>query len=462
MKAFLNGIAGTGMSSLAGLLKEQGHDVSGSDVNFYPPVDKILENMKIKLFNPYDAGNIAEDVDFCVIGNIVSRGNPEAEYILNNDIRYYSMAEALYRFCIRGKRSVVAAGTHGKTTIASFISYLLHYARLEPGFFIGGKPLDFDSNYAVGRGEYFVTEGDEYETAFFDRSSKFLKYHPLYLILSALEYDHLDFFPSETLYVKAFQNLVNQVPSKGLIVMNSDYPMNLKAVEKAFTPVVTYGAGGSPDYRIKSIEHKKGAYSFTLQRGADEMNFKTGLAGRYNVWNLTAGIILGLHLGIPEKTVREAVESFSGVERRLNKINSIGNTLFLEDFAHHPTSIKEVLRSVRELYPRKRLTVLFEPRSWSLRRNFFQDRLADSFMDADELFFKEVFQKEKIAAADRLDVGKIERELTAKGKSVTVFEDIRVVENFLAALDMEKENVVVILSNGSFDGLPGFVGELRK
>jgi UDP-N-acetylmuramate: L-alanyl-gamma-D-glutamyl-meso-diaminopimelate ligase len=462
MKVFLSGIAGTGMSSLAGLLKEQGHDVSGSDVNFYPPVDKILENMKIRLFNPYDAGNIAKDVDLCVIGNIVSRGNPEAEYILNNDIRYYSMAEALYRFCIRGKRSVVVAGTHGKTTIASFSSYLLHYAGLEPGYFIGGKPRNFSSNYAVGKGEYFVTEGDEYETAFFDRSSKFLKYHPFYLILSALEYDHLDFFSSEALYLRAFQNLVNQVPSKGLIVMNSDYPMNFKAVEKAFTPVVTYGAHGNPDFQINSIVQKNDVITFTLKGGTGNVAFKAGLVGRYNVWNLAAGIILGLHLGIPEKTVREAVDCFNGVERRLNKINSIGKTLFLEDFAHHPTSIKEVLRSVREVYPRKRLIVLFEPRSWSLRRNFFQERLADSFMDADELFFKEVFRKEKIAEADRLDVGKIKHELTSKGKSVTVFEDVRVVEEFLAALDMEKENVVVILSNGSFDGLPGFVGRLAK
>ena len=238
--------------------------------------------------------------------------------------------------------------------------------------------------------------------------------------------------------------------------------MNFKAVEKAFTPVVTYGGHGSHDFQINSIVQKNDVITFNLRGARGITTFKTGLAGRYNVWNLTAGIILGLHLGIPEKTIQEAVERFNGVERRLNRINSIGNTLFLEDFAHHPTSIKEVLRSVRELYPRKRMIVLFEPRSWSLRRNFFQDRLADSFMDVDDLFFKEVFQKEKIAKADRLDVGKIQSELTSRGKSVTVFEDVRVVEEFLAALDMEKENVVIILSNGSFDGLPGFVGRLMK
>jgi UDP-N-acetylmuramate: L-alanyl-gamma-D-glutamyl-meso-diaminopimelate ligase len=460
VKVFLSGIAGTGMSSLAGLFKQEGYQVWGSDVNFYPPVDKILENMKAKLFHPYDEKNIPKDADFCIIGNIISRGNPEAEYILNNDIQYYSMAEALYQFFIKGKKSIVAAGTHGKTTIASFVSYLLHFAGMTPGFFIGGKPMDFDSNYRVATGDYFVIEGDEYETSFFDRSSKFLKYHPYYLILSALEYDHLDFFPSESLYLKAFQNLVNQVPSNGLIILNNDSPLNLNAVAKAFTPVVTYGTENNPDYLVKNIEYKNSHYTFKLKHRSKEIIFTTPLSGRYNVWNLTTGIILGLHLGVPEKTLQEAVETFKGVERRLNQINSIGNTLFLEDFAHHPTSIKQVLQSVREAYPNKRLIAFFEPRSWSLRRNFFQDRLAASFLDADEIFIKEVYQKERIPKDQRLDITKIKEELIQKGKKITVFDDTREIKDFLKNLDYSPENVVVILSNGSFDGLPDFVREL--
>lgn len=461
MKVFLSGIAGTGMSSLAGLFKEKGFDVSGSDVNFYPPVDKILEKMNVTLFNPYSAGNIPRDIDFCIIGNIISRGNPEAEHILNNQITYYSMAEALYRFFIKGKKSIVAAGTHGKTTITSFISYLLNYARLSPGFFIGGKPLDFESNYAVGSGEHFVIEGDEYETSFFDRSSKFLKYHPFYLILSALEYDHLDFFPNESLYLKAFQNLVNQVPSNGLIILNNDYSMNSRAVEKAFTPVVSYGTQNNPDYLIKNLRFEDGNYKFTLKHKSKEAHFSTPLSGRYNAWNLASGIILGFHLGIPESVIREAVQTFQGVERRMNLINQIGNTIFLEDFAHHPTSIKQVLQSLRETYPQKELIVLFEPRSWSLRRNFFQDRLARSFLDAHQIFFKEVFQKEKIPPDQRLDVRQIQTELLGEGKKITLFEDIRVVEDYLKNLDISRGYVVILLSNGSFDGLPGFVRKLK-
>jgi UDP-N-acetylmuramate: L-alanyl-gamma-D-glutamyl-meso-diaminopimelate ligase len=460
VKVFLSGIAGTGMSSLAGLFKQKGYQVVGSDVNIYPPVDKILEKMDVKLFSPFHEKNIPKDVDFCIIGNVITRGNPEAEYILNHDIPYYSMAEALYRFFIKGKKSIVAAGTHGKTTIASFVSYLLHFTGREPGFFIGGKPLDFDTNYRVGTGDYFVIEGDEYETSFFDRSSKFLKYHPYYLILSALEYDHLDFFSSESLYLKAFQNLVNQVPSNGLIILNNDYPLDLKAVEKAFTPVVTYGTTNNPDYLVKNLEYKNSRYTFRLKHLTKEIVFTTTLSGRYNAWNLTAGIILGLYLGISAKTLQEAVETFKGVERRLNRINDIGNTLFLEDFAHHPTAIKQVLQSVREAYPHKKLIALFEPRSWSLRRNFFQGRLAASFEDADEIFIKEVYQKEKIPPAERLDVDKIKAELEQKGKKVSVFDDILEIKNFLKNLDYSQENVVVILSNGSFDGLPGFVKEL--
>jgi UDP-N-acetylmuramate: L-alanyl-gamma-D-glutamyl-meso-diaminopimelate ligase len=354
MKVFLVGIGGVGMSSIAGLFYQNGYKVYGSDTNFYPPVDKILKKMNAKIFNSYEKKNIPDDIDFCVIGNIVSRGNPEAEYILNTNIEYYSMSEALYKFFIKGKKSVVVAGTHGKTTISSFISHLFDYAGLKPGFFIGGKPLNFESNYSVGSGEYFVVEGDEYETSFFDRSSKFLKYHPLYLILTSLEYDHIDFFSDEGSYVKSFKNLVNQVPSNGIIIMNGDFKMNRKVVEKSLTPVITYGSKNA-DYLIKNIELKNNQYQFILKNQSNEMKFRTSLLGKYNIWNLSSGIILGLHLGIQEKVIREAVETFKGVDRRLRIINKVKNTLFLEDFAHHPTSIKNSLESLKELYPEKRI-----------------------------------------------------------------------------------------------------------
>jgi UDP-N-acetylmuramate: L-alanyl-gamma-D-glutamyl-meso-diaminopimelate ligase len=462
MKVFLNGIAGTGMSSLAGLFRQKGFDVLGSDSDFYPPVDSILKQMKATLFRPYHEKNIPKEVDFCIIGNVISRGNPEAEYILNNKITYYSMADALYKFFIKGKNSVVVSGTHGKTTITSFISHLLDYAGLEPGFFVGGKPLNFSSNYSKGNGRFFVVEGDEYETSFFDRSSKFLKYFPDYLIISALEYDHLDFFPSEELYKKSFMNLVNQVPSKGLIIINNDYSMNQEVVAKAFTPVVSYGTKNS-DFVIMDIQSNKsrGGYTFSLKHKSQKSSFQTILSGKYNIWNLSSGIILGYHLGIPEKVIKEGVFTFKGVERRLNIIKKIKNSIYIEDFAHHPTSIQQVLESLKEIYPEKRIYTFFEPRSWSLRRNFFQNRLVDSFLSSDEIIIKDVYEKEKIPKKDRLKVNKIKEELEKKGKKVFVYDEYQGIKEFLKRnINLEKNNLVLIISNGSFGNIPAFIKNL--
>jgi UDP-N-acetylmuramate: L-alanyl-gamma-D-glutamyl-meso-diaminopimelate ligase len=290
-----------------------------------------------------------------------------------------------------------------------------------------------------------------------------LKYHPLYLILSALEYDHIDFFPDENLYIKSFQNLVNQVPGNGLIILNRDYPMNRQVVEKALTPILTYGINDC-DYVLHNISYdpRSGYYRFILKNGSKEAAFTSKIPGRYNLWNETAGIILGFRLGIPEKTIRQAVESFAGVERRLNIINRVGETIFLEDFAHHPTSIKNVLQSLKESFPEKRIITLFEPRSWSLRRNFFQDRLSESFLDCHEIIIKEVFQKEKIPGPERLDVHRIKQELEQQGKTVKVIEHGKEIEDYLLQLDYSRENLVVILSNGSFDNIPAFVKHLQE
>jgi UDP-N-acetylmuramate: L-alanyl-gamma-D-glutamyl-meso-diaminopimelate ligase len=459
MKVFLSGIAGTGMSSLAGLFSEKGYEVYGSDENFYPPVDKILSKMNAKIYSGFSQSNIPADVDFCVIGNVISRGNPEAEFILNEGIEFYSMAEALYKYFVRGKESIVVAGTHGKTTISSFVTYLLSQAGLDPGFFIGGKPLDFETNFKLGSGSRFVIEGDEYETSFFDRSSKFLKYFPKYLILTALEYDHVDFFPTEELYAKSFINLVNQVPSEGLIVVNGDFEMNQTVVKKSFAPVVTFGKGNH-DFQITNIGFEKDHYCFNLVNKSAKLEFRSFLLGKYNIWNLCAGIILGMHLGIAEDVLKQTVETFQGVERRLKVLNKIKNTLFIEDFAHHPTSIRNVLESVAERYPEKKIITLFEPRSWSLRRNLFQDELARSFIHLDELVIKEVFQKEKIPERERLDVKKIKQDLGKNNKKVLIFNQYEEIIDYLKTINLSIDQVILIISNGDFGGIPGFIKEL--
>lgn len=460
MKVFLNGIAGTGMSALAGLFNQRGDEVYGSDVHFYPPVDGILKGIGAKIFKGYNAANIPANIDLCVVGNVISRGNPEAEFILNQGLDYCSMPQALYRYFVKGKRPVVVAGTHGKTTITSFIAHLLALAGLKPGLFIGGKPLNFDSNYALADGDYFVIEGDEYETSFFDRSSKFLKYRPYYLVLTACEYDHLDFFPLESLYIKSFTNLVNQVPSNGLIVASGDFPMNRRIVEGAVSPVLCYGSKAC-DLIIKNIELRRGGYRFVIKKGALNFTFQTHLLGRFNIWNMAAGIALGLHLGIPIVTIQEAVSTFKGVERRLIPINRIGNTLILEDFAHHPTSIRSIVESVREIFPDKKIISLFEPRSWSLRRNFFQNQLSSSFEQVDELILKDVFEREKIPEGERLNVSRIRDELVERGIGVRIFDDYEIIKEYLKSVDFDSPNVVIIISNGSFGGIPEFLRDLK-
>ncbi len=457
-KVFLSGVAGTGMSALAGLFVEKGYEVAGSDKAFYPPVGDILGNMDIKLFEGYKAENIDEDTDLCVVGNIISRGNPEAEKILNRGMDYCSMSEALYRYFIKGTSSVVAAGTHGKTTISSFISFMLKKAGLNPGYFIGGKPVDMAGSYACGSGEYFVSEGDEYETAFFDRSSKFLKYHPRFLILTAMEYDHLDFFPSEELYLKSFTNLVNQVPSNGLIVVNGDYPMNREAVKSSFTPVVTYGASGC-DCNIKDVENCDYGYTFALEYRRETFRFKTSLLGNYNIWNLAAGIVLGLHLGIDYEVLQKATEEFRGVERRMRKLGEKGNSVFLEDFAHHPTSIRNVLESLRNRFHDRKITVLFEPGSHSLRSNRFFRELSEAFDGADEVVCY-VPEGQISKTGDLLDTVQLKNVLEKRGVLMKSAGSREELENCVKEIKCDDKNLVILLSNKSFAGLPAFVKEL--
>jgi UDP-N-acetylmuramate: L-alanyl-gamma-D-glutamyl-meso-diaminopimelate ligase len=459
-KIFLCGIAGTGMSALAGLFRKKGYEVYGSDIHYYPPVDGLLKSLRITLFEGFAAKNIPADIDFCVIGNVVGRGNPEVEFILNQAIEYYSMAEALQRFFIKGKESLVVAGSHGKTTTASFVAHLLTIAGCRPGFFIGGKPLNFAGNYRLGRGDYFVTEGDEYETAFFDRTAKFFKYRPDRLLITALEHDHIDFYPSAASYLQSFQNLVNQVPGRGTIIVNCDYEMALQAVARAFTPVISYQNGA--DYEITNLNAKNGGYDFRLKSSSRQWGFHTQLAGSYNVWNLTAGIILALELRLPLKAIEKALATFKGVERRLTVIGQLRNTIFIEDFAHHPTAIANVLRALPSMYPQHEILVVFEPRSWSLRRNFFQDQLPASLAAAAEIVIKDVFEKEKIPASERLDVAKVKKDLETMGKGVQVFENYHDIQQFLSALDFSSKRVIILLSNGDVHDFTDWVDALTR
>ena len=460
-KVFLCGIAGTGMSALAGLFKELGYAVYGSDNRFYPPVDRLLKDLDVTLFEGFAAKNIPATVDICVIGNAISRGNPEAEAILDRRLEYLSMAEALQRFFIRGKRSLVVAGSHGKTTTASFVAFMLDAAGLRPGFFIGGKPADFPANYRLAAGDYFVSEGDEYETAFFDRSAKFFKYRPEMLLITALEHDHIDFYLTADAYLQSFQNLVNQVPGNGRIIVNGDYEMARRAVSRAFTPVIFYGGKGNT-HEITDLRPRRGGYEFSLAVGGDVRRFHTPLPGPYNAWNLASGILLAHELGLPPAVVEKAVATFQGVERRLQVLGTAKETVFLSDFAHHPTAIAQVLGGLPDSYPGRRIIAVFEPRSWSLRRNFFQDRLPAALSHADEIVIMDVYEKEKIPAGERLSLDQIRSGLEALGKKVHVVAGYDEIKSFVGALDLTERQVVILLSNGDVRDFSDWVEDLCR
>jgi len=447
-KVFLSGIAGTGMSALAGLFKQKGFVVEGSDSNFYPPIGDILNEMNIKLYKGYDVKNISNDIDFFILGNILSRGNPEVEYVLNNRLKFYSMAEALYEFFIKDKYSVVVSGTHGKTTTTSFISFMLEESGLNPSFFIGGKALDFGKNYEYNnKGNYFIVEGDEYETSFFDRSSKFLKYFPYYLIITSLEYDHADFFKNEDLYLYSFSNLVNQVPSNGFIIINYDYELARKVASKSFSKVYSYSMfDEKTDYFIFDINFNGRGYDFKLKNDDNIYEFKTSILGKYNVYNFVSGIIFGFNIGLSYNEIYKTVLNFKGVDRRMNIVNRNLNSIFVEDFAHHPTSIKLSLNSLKEEFKNYNLICVLFPASNSLKSSVFEDELINSLSVPDEIIIIEPIYR-KNTKLKKLNLSRLKKHIEDKGKRFLSIDKLENLKSIINKYDLNKENLFVLFSN---------------
>ncbi len=456
MNVYLLGIGGTGMSALAGLFRSCGHRVGGSDNALYPPVDRLLAEMNLKVDLGYRSADLPEDCDLFVVGNVISRGNPQLEFILDNDLEYTTMAAALGRHFISGRQSVVIAGTHGKTTCSAFSAHLFTLAGLNPGFFIGGKPLDLAANFQPARGEFFITEGDEYETAFCDRSAKFLKYRPRYLLIPALEYDHADFYPDENLYLQAFRNLVNLVPANGLIVVNGDDEMAGAAVSGALARVQTVSLEKG-DYLLQDLRTDSQGISFVLNHRGSKQKLSSSLPGIYNARNLATAAALADHLGIAPQTVAEACRTFRGVERRFQHLRTIGAVEFYEDFAHHPTALALALEAAGQAAPGKKLLAVFEPGSGSLKRNVFQRRLAPALARADGIIIKQPAGLDRIPIHQRLDLEKLALELRELGRDILICAGDQEVRAALAGLDFKQPTRLLILSNGSFGGLPDFV-----
>lgn len=448
----LIGIGGTGMSALAGLLHESGCRVTGSDGVLYPPTSTMLGELGLVVHSSFDPQHLQPAPDLVVIGNAISRGNPELEEVLNRDLDYTSMPRLIGERFLRNRHSIVVAGTHGKTTTSAMLAWVLMKAGREPGFLIGGLPRNSRYPFSVGRGSTFVIEGDEYDTAFFDKAPKFMHYRPDTAVLGTVEYDHADIYADLEQVKTAFRRFVNLIPALGLVVRQEDCQVTRQVTDRAFCRVEGFGFAEGL-WRASSIEETQGGVTFEVIRGG--RNFArivllTG--GEHNVRNALAVIAAASEQGLRPDEIAAGLATFEGVRRRQEVYGEAGGVTVLDDFAHHPTAIEATLQAVRGRYPSSRLWAVLEPRSWSLRRNTFQKRLTEVFGAADEVVIAQVYRAADIPDEARLDAPRLIEELKTQGRSARFLPDVPSIVSCLT-VHAQAGDVVVIMSNGGFGGL---------
>src|SRR6201987_3732831 len=401
----LIGICGTAMASLAGMLNDRGVRVTGSDAAAYPPMSDFLASLGIPVAQPFDARNLVPRPDMVVVGNAISRGNAELEHVVDQRIPFCSMPQILHDEFLRGKEVLVVAGTHGKTTTTSMLSWIFDQAGMQPSFLIGGIAENFGSSFQLGPGKHFILEGDEYDTAFFDKGPKFLHYFPDAVILTSVEFDHADIYRDLDAVETAFKRLVNVVPQRGRIGAFDSGASVERSISHAFCTVERYGSGPKSDWQVSDLRLEATRTSWSvLHQGEHWADFEFRLGGEYNVWNATAAAALAAGYGIAKERIGEALRSFKSVKRRLEVKAQVNGITIIDDFAHHPTAIAVTLTALRSRYPGARLWAILEPRSNTLRRNVFQHELAKSLALADEVVIANVFKSESIPEAERLDL----------------------------------------------------------
>jgi UDP-N-acetylmuramate: L-alanyl-gamma-D-glutamyl-meso-diaminopimelate ligase len=449
----LIGICGTAMASLAGMLQERGYRVSGSDAASYPPMSTFLESLGIQVSQPFAEANLDPRPDLVVVGNALSRGNPELERVLDERIPFCSLPQILHDEFLQGKEVLVVAGTHGKTTTTSMLAWIFQCAGLQPSFLIGGIAENFGRSFGLGEGNHFILEGDEYDTAFFDKGPKFLHYFPDSLILTSVEFDHADIYKDLDAVETAFKRLVNLIPRRGRIVAFDSGESIQRSLLKAFCPVECYGASDRADWKVTNLnlgEHKT-SWS-VLRHGNKWADFEFALGGEYNVWNATAAAALAANYGIANDAIAKALKTFRSVKRRLEVKAEVNGITIIDDFAHHPTAIEQTIRALRARYPKSRLWVILEPRSNTMRRNVLQDALARGLALADEVVIASIFKSEAIPEAERLDLNRVIAEIKKQGKQARILADADAIVAAIAS-ELRAPDVVAILSNGGFGGI---------
>ncbi|MEW6667090.1 MAG: UDP-N-acetylmuramate:L-alanyl-gamma-D-glutamyl-meso-diaminopimelate ligase [Thermodesulfobacteriota bacterium] len=459
----LMGICGTGMASLAGMLKQQGYEVTGSDQNVYPPMSDYLRGLAIPVAEGYGARNLHPSPDLVIVGNVITRLNPEAVELSRLGIPYLSMPQALQAFAMKGKQNVVVCGTHGKTTTSSLVAWVLEKGGKDPGFMIGGLPGNFGVNFKLGGGDLFVIEGDEYDTAFFDKGPKFLHYSPQIVILTSIEFDHADIYRDLEHVKESFRRLINLIPPDGLLIANGDDALVKAESSKARCPVIPYGLNGSAEWEAADIAYHEGRTVLrVLRAGVEQMALSTPLYGRHNISNLLAAVVLSDFLHIEAASLQEAASTFQGVRRRQEVKGEPVGILVLDDFAHHPTAVRETIRAVRERYGTRRLVAVFEPRSNSSRRKVFQQAYAGAFDLADLILIPEPALMEKVPPSERFSSRELVQDLTRNGREAVYCANTELLlEELLRRC--RTGDVVLFMSNGAFDNLPArLVSKLQE
>jgi UDP-N-acetylmuramate: L-alanyl-gamma-D-glutamyl-meso-diaminopimelate ligase len=449
----LIGICGTAMASLAGMLKQRAFHVTGSDAAAYPPMSDFLASLTIPLSQPFAASNLEPRPDMVVVGNAISRGNVELEHVLDKRIPFCSLPQILHDEFLRGKEVLVVAGTHGKTTTTSMLAWIFDQAGMQPSFLIGGIAENFGSSFQLGRGQHFILEGDEYDTAFFDKGPKFLHYFPDAVILTSVEFDHADIYKDLEAVETAFKRLVNLIPGRGRIVALDSGESVERCVAKAFCPVERFGNSRQATWQVTNLQLDPTITSWTILRSGERwVDFEFSLGGEYNVMNATAAAALASGCGISKEKIASALKSFKSVKRRLEVRAQVNGITIIDDFAHHPTAIAGTLKALRARYPGARLWAILEPRSNTLRRNVFQAELARSLAVADEVVVANVFKSESIPLAERMDVTALAAEVQKQGCRARIVPDAdQIVQS--VATEMRSGDVVAILSNGGFGGI---------
>ena len=436
------------MASAAAAMKEKGFVVTGSDQNVYPPMSTFLAERKIDVVSGYAERNLASKPDLVVIGNAISRGNPEAEHVLDHKLRYCSLPELLKEYFIRGKRSLVVTGTHGKTTTTSLLTWVFEHNGLNPSYLIGGIPTNLGQGARFTDSEWFIIEGDEYDTAFFDKRSKFVHYQPETAIINNLEFDHADIFDNLESVKTSFKHFIRLIPRNGLLLANGDDRNLTPLLNITHCPIKRFGLGESNAVQAFNIRYGPTATEFEIP----SFKFHINLVGEFNVRNALGVVACAKHYGLKNHQIQSAFDTFKGIRRRMEVRGIAGGVTVVDDFGHHPTAIRETLRALRIRYPQQQLWAIFEPRSNTTRRNVFQSELVEAFADADAVVVSQIARLELLPPEQRLDPARLMNDLKGTGKTAAYLPDVDAIVAHIAATTQGGE-VVCVFSNGGFGGI---------